>query len=573
MRLRFAILSFVAFAGCSREPTTSSPVTESSNAYAVDDNLRIESRFRLSLRATGSFTPGDTIEITAVVSTPYGASDAAVTVAAPEIEIATQAKWDLPFVVPEGVTITPAGEWSQSMSPGTSRTYAISVRPLKAGYYRVVLGAKARGQEVASTNGRVIHGTGVLETWLFVSDTGGGLHYAPDLHVFPKGTVKALGPFRSFRDSRIPKPSRIAPGVASPSYYRLVYYNADLSAYVPVPSYFVDIDWYDNFSGFLGTLQTAADADGYWPLLCPNSGEWYDVSPVLDNYNLLSSPRAVADGFTLTYDSCSDPDGGTMQGIAINSDYAHVYTNLDITVGNSYSFFGLLRPQAKYRIASASTNSYSPTDDRITITPNSVWGDYGIHVHAHEYGHAFHEKALGGIVAGPVCPDLVWGAGEEHPYDGPQNLRCALVEGFASYHAWVTRGSAAWHFAEVETNATLDPGEDGSIVPHAVSAFLYDLTDSGTEGHDAVTYPGSYVANIIKTCTNRIGTNTWPRANGVDMTIWCFEKAVDPSITTNPAYFATRSPDPNAQSEQATEPPTWSQSAIRTIWLENLYPF
>jgi len=290
-----------------------------------------------------------------------------------------------------------------------------------------------------------------------------------------------------------------------------------------------------------------------------------------------SWPTATADGLSLTDADCADPDGSIIQGIAINSDWAHVYTNLSVAAARGPSFFGFSRGAVDYTLnPNDSANHYDSGPcpfvdpcDQITIL--SVWGDFGIHAQAHEYGHALHEKALGGLISSfSDCPTP--SGNGEHAYDRPQTLRCALGEGWASYFAWATMGSAAWHFTEVENNSTLDPGEEGSIVPHAVSAFLFDLTDTGAEPHDAVTYPGHYVAEIIKTCTNFIGS-TWQRVHGVDMAIWCLERAVDGTITSNNAYFPNRSPDPTAETEQAAEPSDWSRTAIRTIWLTNLYPF
>lgn len=162
-----------------------------------------------------------------------------------------------------------------------------------------------------------------------------------------------------------------------------------------------------------------------------------------------------------------------------------------------------------------------------------------------------------------------------HYLDGPHNLRCAFSEGFADYHGAATRpdlGSYIYR-SRIESNAYYpgtryhgsdgDPN-DGSIIEGAVAAFLYDLTDPANESHDQVQYPGSYVADIIRTCKTPVY-----RANGVDHLVYCFEQIVDSAISSS--YFRTRSSPPSSISESATEPAGWSRSAIRTLWLRNLY--
>jgi hypothetical protein len=56
------------------------------------------------------------------------------------------------------------------------------------------------------------------------------------------------------------------------------------------------------------------------------------------------------------------------------------------------------------------------------------------------------------------------------------------------------------------------------------------------------------------------------RAHGIDHMIYCFEQTVDPVAT---AFF--RGGFYNGEAETATEPPGWSQSAIRSIWKADLF--
>jgi hypothetical protein len=80
-------------------------------------------------------------------------------------------------------------------------------------------------------------------------------------------------------------------------------------------------------------------------------------------------------------------------------------------------------------------------------------------------------------------------------------------------------------------------------------------------------YPGSYLANVIKSCTVVTG-GVSGQNKGVDHLIYCLEHSVDSGIF---GRFYGRGTHPSSYSETATEPGSWSASAIRTLWLNNLY--
>jgi hypothetical protein len=199
---------------------------------------------------------------------------------------------------------------------------------------------------------------------------------------------------------------------------------------------------------------------------------------------------------------------------------------------------------------------------------------------AHELGHAAHEKALNGNVAGGSCPS-------PHYLDGAYNLACAYSEGFGNFHAAAIRSSEIGYYYSYfqyndgypghtySGNTVTGTSTDGSINESAVAAFLLDLTDSDSETHDLTAYPGSYVSQVIRTCEvyRRISwISTWVRATGVDHLTYCFENQVDPAVTGSSVYFTTRSPDPTGQRESAAEPfGSWNRWNIRTVWLRDLY--
>jgi hypothetical protein len=561
--LRVVLLASMALgSACRDNPTGSLPAEtpeQVSQLGTLDDQIKVVPRFSIQLEGTGSFRPGANVDFTLRVTAPFGAAGAVIALAAPEIEVARQAGWGPAFVIPVRERIAPVAAWRAALSSSATGVYTATVQPQKAGYYRVVVTAADDQQSVAYDHGRVIDGMVAEEFWLHVSDTGGGLERTPDPTVYPAGSRRTSGPFRMAR-GQTPE-SGLSPLATNYGSYREVYYHPFDEMYLPVPYVLVEIDECDGFE--CRRHYTGGDADGYFTPGCPMSSTWYNVTVRLNDgsrVRMYGDPGAAIDGMSIGDTDC-DPYT-VVQLTATNSAMAHVYATMRTVAGNSWGFFGVARSMIEVRLGD-SVNTYNPNNDIITIA--SVWGSYGVFAQAHEYGHALHHKALGGLF-NYSCPNTWPG----HNYDGEQTLGCALGEGFASYHSVAAMGPAADYYDAIEDNTMLDPGEDGSIVPHTVSAFFYDLTDDRAESHDAVTYPGSYVAAIIKTCDYR-WSSLWFRENGVDHSIWCLARAVA-LATYSAGYFVTRSSQPNAQREQATEPANWSQAAIRGIWLQNLYP-
>ena len=151
-------------------------------------------------------------------------------------------------------------------------------------------------------------------------------------------------------------------------------------------------------------------------------------------------------------------------------------------------------------IASCSTSYYSPSEDEITICAGSVWGDFGIFIAAHEYGHAFHKEALWGD-AGGGCPS-------PHFLDTESNLQCAFSEGFGDYFGAAVRPDlGSYLYRAYMENDNGFPGcvqrqssspytciggtsHEGSLIESAYAAFLYDLTDTPGEARDSICRAG-----------------------------------------------------------------------------------
>src|SRR5206468_1056515 len=148
-----------------------------------------------------------------------------------------------------------------------------------------------------------------------------------------------------------------------------------------------------------------------------------------------------------------------------------------------------------------------------------VWGSFGIFTAAHEYGHAYHNRAIEDWRTYSCT-------GDQHTWTETDNLSCAFVEGFADFFAMWLEGDrlvTAPFGADCGLESNLDscpsggrtnppPNGDGVRVEAAVAAFLYDLVDGDTELDDAMnaagppeafddaTYPASWLADVIQYC-------------------------------------------------------------------------
>ena len=130
------------------------------------------------------------------------------------------------------------------------------------------------------------------------------------------------------------------------------------------------------------------------------------------------------------------------------------------------------------------TPAWRPADARIFWTA------------AHEYGHALHHKALGGIWwRSPNC--------SPHSLVKPSSYRCALKEGFADYAGTVGSVTAAHpegylgdcleHFGtpRASRRRCRDVSHDRKPeIEGWVAAFFMDLVDGNNEQHDWTEYPG-----------------------------------------------------------------------------------
>jgi hypothetical protein len=187
----------------------------------------------------------------------------------------------------------------------------------------------------------------------------------------------------------------------------------------------------------------------------------------------------------------------------------------------------------------------------------------------HEYGHAFHYKAV-------ESPSSYSCTNNTHSIHIPNLYSCAFVEGFADFFSiWVagpdlTTGWTGGYATDnaLEQNPWRTTG-DGSRIEGAAAAFMYDLVDGASEpdgldeSFDTATYPGSYVLNAIGGCA--FGPNNSPHTlDGMDQFVYCVERSTSaqPLGVNWRAYSSVQSPAP---------PAGWSAAVVRKLWRYNFY--
>ena len=219
---------------------------------------------------------------------------------------------------------------------------------------------------------------------------------------------------------------------------------------------------------------------------------------------------------------------------------------LNLAADTLTKHFGHTRSRIKWNLRfKGSRSNYNGFFDKITLAwgmashPRFHW------IVAHEYGHALHHKALGGI----------WRAGNCSPHwlDSISSYECALKEGFADYAGTVGSGGYLENYFEGFTDKRRDRKPE---IEGYVAALFLDLTDDREEEGDYTEYPGLYVAQVFKSCE----VKGWRDRNKVSDIVWCLERLVTPGVHQL-AFPGTDAPD--SVREKATEPPDWHWRDIR----------
>jgi hypothetical protein len=421
------------------------------------------------------------------------------------------------------------------------------------------------------------------------STTGPGLRSTVQSTTGPglRSTVQSTArPARDWSDDEPPfpfPPLPYPPYPNPPTYchnFRFIvrYYNETTHTDDPLPEAYVYVDGYNDDWSQAYSQVGYTDANGvtsyFWCI--PGQSGFYQAQV----WTYREGKLQVIPVSAVSQITGSMEDAGSMDAWPIwndDCDRCHVFKNMILTFNESLSRFGRSRSFMRIDLTGSPPDysSYCPThnylgcedDDyvRIQSVPNTpygdqIWGIGGSFTQAHEYGHAFHAKALSGYSA--AC-------GEHELFTSYPPLECAFEEGFATYFAVFLRGSATgyWEgFVEHADQANWI-GTDGSLIEGAIAGFLYDLTDAnsfGVESHDLVQYPGSYVADVISGCSVQLASSEWIPNRGIDHLVYCFQRDMDGVAN----YFTSRDPKPVAQNQSSG---ISNPAEVKRLWRKNLY--
>ncbi|WP_420128258.1 hypothetical protein [Longimicrobium sp.] len=587
--VRAVVCGLVLLAACDDGPTGPRVVEGEGQLTAP----RAEARFEVQAQATGSFRPGQPVQITVKGRSRLRTADAEVRLVLPELA-ALRAGGGQRMKLEVGHEVQPEISVRQATGRGQSLNRTANVTFDRPGYYQVIASIVQRSDDAADeqpSSGDPASGTAHDIIWLWIAESGGRVTDDFEEARFPAGVHVAPGPLTPETEP-MPGSSERAPGEGTgtrPAGLRAshapiagwvdihaAYANPDAGGTAtPIPNARYEFYIYTASGAYVEMRPGTTGSDGLAFTQCYKdaAGTYgsYRLRVFLDNTRLVMNVPMAIDATGWFSSQC-----GTVTTAQTTTEAqkmsAHVYTNLDRDIRYSDSYFGVQRPRITVRVepAAYSTYEWNTTKNLVIDTsidtnyPSSqVWGEYGQFVQAHEYGHALHEESLGGAKRYYVnCP-------EPHGPGDPTTLGCALAEGFPDYYAVTVAGAytPGWR-SRIESNyylpATTSP--NGAIYEGAVAAFLYDITDSGTtEAHDQTAYPGSYVATIVRTCEAYNGA--WAFNSGVDHLAHCFMGSV-----TDAAQFG-RTPAPTAVREGATEPeanPTRA-TKIRKNYQKNLF--
>jgi len=520
----------------------------SSSVPTVVDHTR--PRFKLDFSVTGAMTPNASVTVTLLgEAVEKVASGGTVTVTLPTMAGATHAGAGKRPYYPIGRSFPVTSNWTLSaMEPGDTwqRSFAVTL-PAK-GYYHLLVKVDTDAP-AGELNDPYVNDDVHFERWMLVTDTGGRLTLDFDDSVFAEGSAPMPGPFINKIGQRGASRAAAADvGMDSDDYVYMSVTYADNNRDVPaVDAYAHVAQWHDHDHTDGPWNQQAAyvTATGIVAFTCPPAG--YHLEGGVD---LPSTAHIAGSDFAGYWEAGPSDCGDTISASGPRRKYLP-WKNLKEVVPKIRSHFGnpSVPRVAWFTSSTEEKSSYNPSLHRIRFGLASYHNDWTA---AHEYGHAVHAKALGGLwtVESACSTHEVWKV---------SGYRCAFLEGFADYAA----GIGAWGFSWENVPPDVDEPEDPRIEGY-VAMLFQDLIDSENEGDDETTYSATSVGTAFKSCRIKF-TGPWRKRNNVSDFVWCMENRINSSVHND--HF----PGLTAPTQQsASRGSDWDADDIRSTWLQNL---
>ncbi|MBB4634347.1 hypothetical protein [Longimicrobium terrae] len=604
-------------------------VTTGSDEPAGPD-LVVPPRFDLDLDVAGSLKPGHPIHLSVRGSAHYATEDVQVRLILPEVAAAKRSNWEV-VKVPVGEELQPEMSIRKSFQNGERFHGKVTVTIPEPGYYHLIATIIQRSEErTVDDRGHVVGSGAGRDVWLWIDEHGGRMTDQFDPSLFPAGTRAVRGPRGSEKKApRIRDGDAVITCSITPEFGEVSYSVATSGCPLPPDSTKIGITpppapnattaatvTYNDM-GAGGVTRSLSGARLLWTVRNSTTGATVTTGsgytgasgtgPVIDCMGATSerlievivqtvNPRTEVINYTSPL-----PDRtrvGTFFGacggniaLAAQSEQAHLFMNVNKNYDAHQRVFGSvpttmragMYPQSGY----GSRYDWGARDVRIEPGWNHIWGEQGVMVVTHEWGHLWQDQYLfkspdtNGLrrFYNGSCPN-------PHPPGEYTNFGCALGEAFADWYAVVLRESdlPGWR-TDLETNRLFEfycgskCTDDGSVVQGAVHALLWDMYDAnGNEQHDRIQVPAQTITNSIKDCQVSANRVDYYGFTGIDHLIWCMERRFPYQVTlrknngvdTVATFFNTRSRNAWANDARGVPVANFSDD-FRRLWLVNLY--
>lgn len=149
---------------------------------------------------------------------------------------------------------------------------------------------------------------------------------------------------------------------------------------------------------------------------------------------------------------------GGVATLRADPEMAHLFLNLEKTVQGHYARFAVYPPHRIYAGLYTDGRTYYHHDHpdhelHIYKAAGMIYGEHGVMVAAHEYGHQFQNRYLFSPPDQDGLMRYQVNCRTRHPPEAPSNLGCTLGEAFADWYAVLVRESdmPRWK-QQLETN-------------------------------------------------------------------------------------------------------------------------
>lgn len=410
---------------CSDLSTSVKKTTENEQIKSQKNNgdIRSVDRYSLDIQGAKSIGLNEPTTITVTATSLLESEETELKVILPELNAMERERNKLGGANRIEIPLSQELASEKATSPQMGKTQKLNkkttINVTEPGYYAIYTTVKQKEQEgrkPISINGKWINDFAFKQLWVWVDSTQTILTNEFDNKLFPPGVVPQPGPFvQTDEEQRIRYVSpgeKASLGKESQSQSNNIiveatYFNQTDGSIDPLSDADGELTIIDEYDGReVGGGSIDANNQGEYGIGCSNSSAYsFELEVFTENGDIevneedLPFPENRAGTSRGDYTDC-----GRTYTVRGRANMSHVYGLAIQVVENTETFFAESRPKISFRLRAnpnPENSFYSPGNDAITILddPNGtshVGGSFGDFVIAHEYGHAFHEVALGG---------------------------------------------------------------------------------------------------------------------------------------------------------------------------------